>query len=311
MKVVPAWELLKATFYAWNEDKASRLGAALAYYTVFSIAPLLIIAIGIAGLVFGKAAAKGEIVSQIEKTIGLPAAQAIEEMLRHTHATGQSTTTTICGVVILLLGASGVFVQLQDALNTIWKVTPKPGRGFVEMVRDRFLSFMVVLSTGILLLVSLVISAALAPLGKFLTPDVLPGSTYLWQAVNNVLSLGLVTLLFALMYKVLPDARIAWSDVWIGALVTALLFTGGKYLIALYLGRSSMTSAFGAASSLVAILLWVYYSAQILLAGAEFTRVYACRHGSSIVPRENAMASPSWELTRQGASSPSVEAAVR
>jgi membrane protein len=294
------FQLLKETFSAWDEDKCPRLGAALAYYTIFSIAPLLIIGIGITGFVFGEQAARGEIVGQIESAVGQPAAMAIEEMLKNTHAEGSYTFAAVVGIVLLLFGASGVFIQLQDALNTIWKVAPKPDRGIRGIVRDRLLSFMVVLGTGLLLLVSLVISATLAALSKFLTPAALPGGTYLWQGINGLISFLLITLLFALIYKVLPDVRIAWRDVWVGAIVTALLFTLGKYLIGLYLGRSSTTSAFGAAGSLVVILVWVYYSSQLLLFGAEFTRVYANKMGSPLIPTDNAIPVTLNARARQG-----------
>lgn len=282
-------ELLRQTYHEWNEAKAPRLGAALAYYTVFSISPLLIIAIAIAGLVFGEEAARGGIVREIEGTVGRPVAEAIEGMLQQTHSTGSCTLTAVIGLIVLLAGATGVFIQLQDALNTIWKVEPKPDRGILGMLRDRFLSFTVVLGVGFLLLVSLVISAALAALSKFLTPEALPGGAYLWQVVNGVISFGLITLLFALIYKVLPDVPIRWRDVWVGAAVTALLFTLGKYLLGLYLGQSGAASAFGAAGSLILILLWVYYSSQILLFGAEFTRVYATHFGPPLLPTENSL----------------------
>jgi membrane protein len=283
------WELTKSTFHEWNEDKAPRLGAALAYYSVFSIAPLLIVAIGVAGLVFGEQAARGEIIEQIETTVGQPGAQALQDVLLQTQESGTCTLATVVGLALMLFGASGVFVQLQDALNTIWKVAPKPGRALLEIVRDRLLSFSVVLGIGFLLLVSLVISASLSALNKFLTPESLPGGLALWQAINVVTSFALISLFFALLFKLLPDVRIPWRDVWIGAVVTALLFTVGKSLIGLYLGQSSTTSAFGAAASLVIVLLWVYYSAQILLLGAEFTRVYAAYVGSNVRPTSNAM----------------------
>jgi membrane protein len=300
MRLRIVFELLKDAFNGWSEDKAPRMGAALAYYTIFSLAPLLIIAIGIAGLIFGERAARGEIVGQIEGTIGSPAAQAIQEMLKDTHTSRTSVPATVIGLVVLLFGASGVFVELHDALNTIWKVEPKPGRALMTLVRERFLSFTVVLGTGFLLLVSLVISAALAAVSKFLTPDALPGGVYLWQALNALIALGFITLLFGLMYKLLPDVKIAWRDVWVGAFVSSLLFTVGKYLLGWYLGQGSTASSFGAAGSLVVVLIWVYYSAQILLFGAEFCRVYALKHGSSVVPADNAISVAPECQTRQG-----------
>lgn len=281
-----AFELLKTTYNEWTNDKAPQLGTALAYYTVFSIAPLLIIAIAMASLVYeGKAA--DAILDQINDISGLEK-KDVQFILAQTQDRERSGLAMVIGLAVLLFGASGAFAQLQDALNAIWKVKPKPDRGLFDIVRERFLSFTLVLGTGFLLLVSLILSAGLAFLGKYLTPASLPGGTYLWQAVNALVSLAFITLLFALMYKVIPDAKIAWADVWIGAFVTALLFTAGKHVIGAYLGRSGTASAFGAAGSLVVVLLWVYYSSQILLFGAEFTRVYACRHGAPIVPADSA-----------------------
>jgi membrane protein len=292
--------LLKDTCSAWSEDRAPRLGAALAYYTIFSLAPLLIVAVGIAGQVFGEEAARGEVMAQVEETVGAPAAATIQEMLKHSYTSGTSIWATVVGLAVLLFRASGVFVQLQDALNTIWRVAPKPGRGWLAVVRDRFLSFGAVLATGFLLLVSLAANAALAVLGKFLTPDALPGGLSLWQGLNALVSLAFFTLLFALLFKLLPDVYLAWRDVWIGALVTAGLFTAGNYLIGLYLGYTSTASAFGAAGSLVVLLVWAYYSAQILLFGAEFTHVLACRRGTCIEPKANAVAVTEGDRARQG-----------
>ncbi|HXW01096.1 MAG TPA: YihY/virulence factor BrkB family protein [Anaerolineae bacterium] len=273
------WTLLKETFSEWSEDKASRLAAALAYYTVFALAPLLIIVIAVAGLVFGQEAARGELVTQIQGLVGQEGAQLIETMIESASKPTSGIIATTIAIATILFGASGLFGQLQDALNTIWEVPPKPERGILGMVKDRFLSFTMVLGIGFLLLVSLIISAALSALDPYLT-DLLPGSIYLIKILNLVISFGLITLLFALIYKILPDVEIAWSDVWIGAAVTSLLFNLGKFVIGVYLGNSSAGSAYGAAGSLVVLLLWVYYSAQILLFGAEFTQVYAKRYGS-------------------------------
>jgi membrane protein len=284
MKPKEIWELVKDAGRAWSDDRAPRMGAALAYYAVFSLAPLLLIAIGIAGAVRGEQAARGEIVGQIEQTVGKPAAEAIQGMLKSAWDAEGSTLPTLVGFAVLLFGASGVFVELHDALNTIWKVPPKPGQGFLRLLRDRLLSFTVVLGTGFLLLVSLIVSAALAALSHFLTPDSLPGGVYLWQGVNILVSFCFIALLFAMIFKLLPDTRVAWRDVWVGAALTALLFTAGKYLLGLYIGQSGVTSTFGAAGSLVLVLLWVYYSAQILLFGAEFAYAYSKRRGSKAGP---------------------------
>jgi membrane protein len=220
--------------------------------------------------------------------------------LKNTQETGGGSLAAVAGFAILLFGATGVFVQLQDALNTIWKVTPKPGRPLLTMVRDRLLSFALVMGSSFLVLVSLAVSAALAAVHRFLPPSTTPGDTHVWQVINGLVSFAFCTLLFALIYKILPDVRIAWRDVWVGAAVTALLFTAGKYLLSLYLGQGSTTSAFGAAASLVIILLWVYYSAQILLFGAEFTRAYTDRFGFPVSPTKNAVRITPEQLIREG-----------
>jgi membrane protein len=294
------YSLLKETFDEWSEDKVPRLGAALAYYSVFSIAPLLIIVIAVAGLIFGKDVAQKDIVAEIEGTVGRPVALAIQDMLVNNSDTGRGATATIIGIVLLLFGAAGVFGQLQDALNTVWKVAPKPGRGIWGMAKDRLLSLSMVLGTGFLLLVSLVVTATLSALSASLSQS-LPGGAGFWQIVNLVVSFGIITFLFALIYKYVPDAKIAWHDVGIGATLTAALFSLGKFLLGWYLAQASTTSAFGAAGSLVVVLIWVYYASQILLFGAEFTRVYASRYGSGVKPTDNAMLVTSAALARQGA----------
>ena len=283
------WDLLKQTFTEWSNDKVPRLGAALAYYTVFAIVPLLIIIIAIIGLVYGQEAAQSYILDQIAGLVGEQSANAIKDMIHRANQPSTGIVATVVAVVTLLFGASGLFGQLQDALNTIWGVEPKPGRGIWGLIKDRFLSFMAVLGTGFLLLVSLVLSAALSAFGKWFG-GWLPAPELVLQGFNLIISFGVITVLFAMMFKLLPDARIAWSNVWVGAAITALLFTLGKFLIGLYLGKSDVGSAYGAAGSLVIVLLWVYYSAQILLFGAEFTQVYANTSGASIVPTEQAVA---------------------
>lgn len=278
--------LLKATFQEWNEDKASRLAAALAYYTVFSIAPLLLIAIAIVGFLFGQDAAQGRVVEQLSGLVGQQVAEIIQGVI--TSASKGAGGASILNLVILLFGASGVFVQLQDALNTIWGVQPKPGQGIRNVLQARLVSFSMILVIGFLLLVSLILSAVLSAVGTFAS-GLLPGFEFLWQLLNFVVSFGVITLLFAALFKILPDARIDWGDVWIGAALTALLFTIGKWLLGIYLGIASVGSAYGAAGSLVALLIWVFYSAQILFFGAEFTQVYSKRYGSRIQPAANAV----------------------
>lgn len=292
-------ELLKQTFTEWQEDKASRLAAALSYYTAFSLAPLLIIVIAITALAFGQDAAQGEIVGQLQDLVGREGAQAIETMIENSRKPTEGTIATLISIVILIFGATGVFSQLQDALNTIWNVAPKPGRGVKGIVKDRFLSFAMVIGIGFLLLVSLVLSAALSALSNYIG-HLVPSLNVVWPLVNFLFSFAVITFLFAVIYKVLPDVKITWNDVWIGAAITALLFTIGKTLIGLYLGNSSVGSTYGAAGSFVVLLLWVNYSAQILFFGAEFTQVYANRFGSRIQPAPNAVLLTDAERARQG-----------
>lgn len=270
--------LLKDTVTEWQADKVPLLAAALAYYTVFSLAPLLIIVIAIAGFVFGPEAARNQLDEQIQGLVGPQGADAIQTMIQSAYRPSSGIVATVVSLVTLLLGASGVFAQLQDALNTIWEVPP-PKDGVKGMVKARASSFAMILVIGFLLLVSLVVSAALAGIGNFFG-DLIPGLAFVWQVVNFVISFAVVTLLFGLIYRVLPDVRVPWSDVWHGAIVTSLLFTVGKWLLGLYIGNSGVASPYGAAGSFVVVLVWVYYSAQILLFGAEFTQVYSKHYGS-------------------------------
>jgi membrane protein len=285
-----AFSLLKATFFEWLDDQAPMLGAALAYYTVFSLAPLLIITIAIAGLVFGAEAAQGQIFDQLRGLLGDASGKAMEEIVQSASAEPKTgVVATVIGLVTLLFGASGVFGQLQASLNIIWGVQPKPGRGILGIIRDRILSFGFILVVGFLLLVSLLLTAAIAFVGKQFGAMV-PGMEALIQLLNAILSLAVITLLFAMMFKILPDANIAWRDVWIGAFITALLFTIGKFALGFYLGRSGVASSYGAAGSLIVLLIWVYYSSQIVFFGAEFAQVYANRFGSHVTPSSNAIA---------------------
>lgn len=292
MKFNEAISILKQTFWEWLEDQAPTLGAALAYYTVFSLAPLLIIAISIAGLVLGKEAAQGQIFQELRGLLGTESGKAVQDIVQSTSADpSTSLLASVVGFVTLLFGASGVFGQLQTSLNAIWGVQPKPGRGLFGIVRDRFLSFGFILAIGFLLLVSLVLTAAIAFLGQQFG-SMIPGMEALVQTLNSILSLAVITLLFAMLFKFLPDARIAWHDVWIGAFITAALFTVGKFALGFYLGKSGVASSYGAAGSLIVLLLWVYYSSQIVFFGAELTQVYANRFGSHVAPSSNAVAVP-------------------
>jgi membrane protein len=276
-----ALDFFKQVVNEWNLDKAPRLAAALSYYTIFSIAPLLIVVIAIAGVVFGHDAVTGQLDRQIAGLVGPESAAFIQEIIRNAQKPNESFIATIIGVVTLLLSAAGFFGQLQDALNTIWNVEPKPSQGILNMLKERFLSFAMVLGVGFLLLVSLVISTILAATGDYLN-QLFPGAAAVLPLANTIISFLVITALFAMIYKVLPQVHLEWKDVLIGAAFTALLFTIGKALIGLYLGRSGVASAYGAAGSLVVILLWIYYSAQILLFGAEFTQVYTRQFGSHV-----------------------------
>jgi membrane protein len=279
--------LLMQTFKDWAEDKAPRLGAALAYYTIFSIGPLLLLTISIASFFFDRAAAEGQIVSTVSGVVGKEGGDVINQTIENAYRGGVNIIGTIVGVVILLFGASGVFGQLKDALNTIWEVQLKPGRGILATIKDRFLSFTMVLGTGFLLLVSLVVSAAVAALGKYLE-QYLPAGGFWAFSLNLILSLGIITLMFALLFRFLPDVKIGWKDVWLGAFVSALLFLLGQAALAFYLSIANVGSSFGVAGSLVVVLVWIYYSAQILLLGAEFTQVYTNMYGSRVRPAEDA-----------------------
>ena len=300
------WDLIRKSAGAWLDDYAPSMGAALAYYTLFSIAPLLIIAIAVAGLVFGREAAQGEIVAQIQGLIGLEGAIAVQGLLKSANEPAQNIFATAVSIVTLAIGATTVFGELQSDLDRIWRVPASAKEnGIWTLLRTRLLSFGLVLGLGFLLLVSLVVSAVIAALGKW-SNAFFEG----WEAFLNALSLSIsfavTALLLAMIYKLMPRARIAWRDVWLGAAVTALLFEVGKFLIGLYLGTTSVASGFGAAGSLVVLLVWVYYSAQIFLFGAEFTRVYSHELGSNAAQtgQESAPAVPS----RSGAAAAAVDA---
>jgi membrane protein len=263
----------------WQEDKGSQMGAALAFYSLLSIGPLLLIAIAIAGLVFGKEAASAQIVGQIKGLIGEQSAEAIQTILANNQNKDSGILATLIGLATLLFSASAVFAQLQDSLNVIWKAKARKGHAFLYMLRERFISFSMVLGTGFLMLTSLLISAILAALGKYFV-GWLPSLAPLLEIINIVVSFGIALLLFAMIFKMIPDVKIDWKDVWLGAFITALLFTIGKFLIGLYLGRSGISSAYGAAGSFIVLSLWVYYSSQIVFLGAEFTQSYARQYGS-------------------------------
>jgi len=277
----------------WSKDDVPRLGASLAYYTLFAVSPILIIVIAIAGSVFGAEAVRGQIVGEIDGLIGRQGAEAVQSIVQGAHRNPTGTVAFIIGTATLLIAASGAFLELQHALNTIFRVKTDPRKSGIErLILSRLRSFGLVVSIGFLLLVSLLVSAALSALSTRMQHSEL-GGPVLVQGVNLVVSLAVMTLLFGLIYRVLPDVRLAWRDVWTGALVTAMLFSIGKFLIGLYLGQSSVASSYGAAGSVVVLLVWVYYSAQVLLLGAEFTRVYAeYRRGRAPAPNNLARRDP-------------------
>lgn len=280
MNASKVWSLIKETFSSWIDDYAQSMGAALAYYTLFSIAPLLLIVISITGLVFGEEAARGEIYGQLHGLMGQEGAMAVQGLLESVNKPEKGVIATAVGVAVLLVGATTVFGELQSALDRIWHAPERDkSEGIWSLLRSRLLSFGMILVLGFLLMVSLVFHAALAALGKWWGSALGEWET-LAQIVNTVISFAFTTAIFAMIYKLMPRADIHWRDVRIGAAVTALLFTFGKYLIGLYIGKSGISSGFGAAGSLVIVLVWVYYSAQIFLLGAEFTWVYARRYGS-------------------------------
>lgn len=274
------FDLFKQTFKEFNEDNAPRLAAALSYYIAFSLAPLLVITIAIVGFVLQEDSARAEVLNVVSGAMGQSAGEFVTEMVDAVNQPGAGILSTILGVGALLLGALGAFEQLKNALNTVWNVPDKlkPG-GIRGLIFNKLLSFGMVLMVGFLLLVSLVLSTVLSWFETY-TLTLMPGSEFLMRVLNFVLSFGVVVLLFAMIYRFLPDITLKWRDVWVGAAITALLFTIGKFLLGLYLGNSGTASAYGAAGSFVLILLWIYYSAQIVLFGAEFTQVYAHRFGS-------------------------------
>lgn len=284
--------LLKLTYQGWKEDKASRLAAALAYYTVFSLAPMLVIAIAVAGLIWQRDAVQAAVMNQIGGLVGAQGAEFVTELLEGASSPAEGIAATIIGIITLLFGALGVFNALHEALNTIWDVKVEETQGIWNSIKkvivNRFLSFTMVLGIGFMLLVSLVISAAISALGTWIG-GLFPFQEIILQIINLVISIAVITVFFALIFKVLPDADVAWRDVWIGAFFTAGLFSIGRTLIGLYLGSSAVASSFGAAGSLVVLLLWIYYSAQILFFGAEFTQVYANQFGSRILPEGQSM----------------------
>ena len=295
--------LFKQTFSEWLEDKAPQLGAALAYYTVFSLAPLILVLLAIIGWIFQNdpAGAWKKVTEQMSYFLDKSAVDVVQNIAQQAAQPTKGLLATTVGILLALFGASGVFGQLQDALNTIWGVKAKPGAGLLGFLRLRFLSFAMVGGVCFLLLVSLTLQSVLRGFSHYVQA-VLPGGIVIAMAVYWIFDLAIVILLFAIIFKFLPDAKIQWRDVWIGAIMTAILFAIGKWALGLYLGSGSAASAYGAASSLITLLLWVYYSSQILLFGAEFTQVYACQAGRGVEPDEHAIRLETKEIERPGGS---------
>lgn len=282
------WHLLKRTVSESLDDKLLRLSAALSYYAIFSLAPLLLIAVSIAGAVFGEEAATGVLADELSASMGETAAEAVQELIKNARRPADNIVAAVVGVGMLLFGAGGVFLQLQDALNTVWGLKIRGGAGIRGLVRDRLLSFSMVFGAGFLLLISLVLSTALQAASNVVA-EVAPLHPAVWKALSSLASFLVITLLFAAIFKVLPDAEIDWSDVWPGAAVTSLLFSLGELVLSWYLGREATSSTYGSAGALVLILLWVYYSSIILLVGAEFTQVLADARGRVIAPSDRAV----------------------
>lgn len=289
--------LLKQAGSEWVDDNAMSMAAALAYYAMFSLAPLLVLAIGIAGLIFGHNAARNDAMTQIQHVVGDQGGKAIKDMVEAASKPSSGLLGSVLGFIMLAFGATSLFVQLQSSLNTIWGVMPKPGQAVWGVLRQRSLSFVLVLGIAFLILVSFLISAALAAASHFFGGWV---TGVAGHAANSGVSFLVFTLLFAMIFRLLPDAKIAWGDVWLGAVITSLLFVIGKFVIGLYVGHSAIASSYGAAGSLALVLVWVYYSSLIFLFGAELTKVYADKYGSRIVPAAHAQALTEEARARQG-----------
>ncbi|MHB8972874.1 MAG: YihY/virulence factor BrkB family protein [Pirellulaceae bacterium] len=281
--------LLKETWLEWYQSRTFELGAALAFYAIFSITPVIVLALTAAGLILGSEAAQGRLTQEIESTVGRTVAGAIQATAQYTYRSGSSVPATILSIVFFGFGATGLFSQLQSALNSIWEVELKPGRGLRKDLHDRFGSFLAVLGISALLLADVLVTAVLSSLGPILPSSSIPLDFSLWWAVTFVVSWVFLTLAIALVYRILPDVRIAWRDVWVGAGSSGLLLLIGNHLIGWYLAAAGIASVYGAAGSIVIVLLWVYYSSQVVLFGAEFTRVYAKHRGSTLVSRAHAV----------------------
>jgi membrane protein len=290
------WEVLKNSFKGFGNDKVTKMSGSLAYYTVFSMAPLLIMIISLAGIFLGREAVEGKIYGQLAGFVGADTAAQLQEIIKNASLAGKSKIAAIIGGITLLIGATTVFAEIQDSINTIWGLKPKPKKGWLKMIQNRFLSFSVIASLGFLLLVSLGVTALIEGLSERLRANFPEVTVVVFYIINLVLTLIVVTSIFAVIFKVLPDANIKWKDVWAGAIATALLFILGKFAISFYISKSEVGSTYGAAGSLVVLLLWVYYSSIILYFGAEFTKAYAVRYGSEIHPNKYAVTTKTVEV---------------
>lgn len=290
------WEVMKNTFKGFSNDKITKLSGSLAYYTVFSMGPLLVVIISLCGLFFERAAIENKIYFILEDFVGKDTALQLQEIIRNAAVSNKGTLAAIIGIVALLVGATTVFAEIQDSINTIWGLKAKPKRGWLKMLQNRFLSFSVIISLGFLLLVSLLITGLIEALSTRLQAQFPDVTVILFYIINLVLTIGISMLIFAVIFKVLPDARIRWRDVFTGAFITALLFLVGKFGISLYISQTKVGSTYGAAGSLVVLLVWVYYSSIILYLGAEFTKAYAIKYGAAIHPSEYAVTTKQVEI---------------
>jgi len=296
------WEILKNAFKGFSDDKVTKLSGSLAYYTLFSMAPLLIMVMFFAGLFLGREAVEGKIYGQLAGFVGNDTAVQLQEMIKNASLEGKSKLAAIIGGISLLIGATTVFAEIQDSINSIWGLKPKPKRGWLKMLKNRLLSFSLIISLGFLLLVSLGISALIEGLSNSLSARFPEITVVVFYVINLALTLFITTAIFAVIFKVLPDAKVKWKDVWTGATATALLFMMGKFAISFYISKSNIGSTYGAAGSLVILLLWVYYSSFILYFGAEFTKAFAIKYGSEIHPNDYAVTTKQVEVENGGAS---------
>jgi len=283
------WEVLKNSFKGFGDDKITKMSSSLAYYTIFSMAPLLIIIISLSGIFLGQDAAEGKVYAQLASFVGANTASQLQEMIKNASLSGKSVTAAIIGIATLVIGATTVFAQIQDSINFIWGLKPKPKRGWLKFLKNRFLSFSVIIGLGFLLLVSLSISALIDAFSNSLQAYFPKVTVVIFYIINLLITLAITALIFGTIFKVLPDAKIKWKDVLVGSVVTAILFMLGKFGISFYIGKSQVGSTYGAAGSLVILLLWVYYSAIILYFGAEFTKAFAVKYGSKIHPDQYAV----------------------